>query len=95
MNYLEKGYQYETEKNLYLFTEAGQRNFLKTRDRIKALLEKSGAITMGHAMCAGASSWEQMMYVDRMVELGELEELKHTKYTAGQHRIFITPRHGC
>jgi hypothetical protein len=35
----------------------------------------------------GGVSWEQLACVDRMVELGELVEIKQDN-PAGQHRIF-------
>lgn len=57
-------YLYE-EQRPSLFTDEGQRQFLKIRDNVKLLLEKAGAFRMQEALrgCTG-SSWEHLACVD-------------------------------
>lgn len=43
---------------------------------------------MGHAMAGAGESWVRMAMVDRLVELGEIREVKQEGYVAGQRRIF-------
>ena len=82
-------YNYEAEK-FALFTESGQRNLLKVRDKVRKLLHTAGCVRMDAVMTVAdcASSWEGLAYVDRLVELGELREIKYGP-CAGQHRIFV------
>ena len=81
-------YQYEDLKP-QLFTEENQKDFLKVRDHVKKVLATSGAITMGEAIRPiTGDTWLQMAYVDRLVELGEICEVKQVGDVAGQHRIF-------
>ena len=71
-----------------LFTEEAQEPFLKIRDNINWMLEKTGAFAMGNALIAGGSTWYQMACVDRLVELGELREVTGED-VAGQYRVFV------
>lgn len=81
-------YDYQKEK-VNIFTDDGQKMFLSIRDHTKAVLAKSGAITMGKAMSASSgSTWVMMACVDRMVELNELHEIKQDG-CAGQGRVFV------
>lgn len=84
-------YKYETERPT-LFTEEGQRMFLKIRDRSKALLAEAGAFTMGNVIrgTGGGSSWQMLACVDRLVELGEIREVTKEADVAGQHRVFVS-----
>lgn len=85
-------YQYQTQK-AYVFTEGGQRDFLKVRDHVHETLKKAGAIRMQEAMAPiTGSSWDQMACVDRLLELNEIREIKYGE-CAGQHRIFVSARH--
>lgn len=83
-------YTYAAEKPK-LFTDEGQKEFLKGRDWVQAIMAKAGAFRMGsflmNAGCSG-NDWEKMAIVDRMVELGELREIRQDQ-PAGQHRIFV------
>ncbi len=81
-------YSYSTEKP-GLFTEEGQRLFLKIRDRANVLLKTAGSFRMQEVLthCAG-SSWQMLACVDRMVELGEIVEVTPANKCAGQFRIF-------
>jgi hypothetical protein len=84
-------YTYETEK-VNIFTESGQRKFLAIRDNVQKLLRQSGAVRMQEALTgATGDSWESMACVDRLVELGEIRELKYGD-CAGQHRVFVSAR---
>ncbi len=85
-------YNYQTEKPK-LLTDEGQRTLIKVRDYVLKTLEIAGAITMGRAMSAagGGDSWTMMAYVDRLVELGDIREIRQGN-TAGQDRIFVATR---
>lgn len=78
-------YQKEREK---LFTDEGQKLFLKIRDNVNQLLRQAGSVRMQEAIggCSG-DTWAMLACVDRMVELGEIFELTQPN-TCGQHRIF-------
>ncbi|MFT6496296.1 MAG: hypothetical protein ACJA2A_002085 [Cycloclasticus pugetii] len=82
-------YNYEDEKAA-IFTEEGQKQFLKIRDQAKRLLETSGAARCQEiiAGCTG-DSWAMLACVDRLVELGEIKELTKDMKVAGQHRVYI------
>ena len=79
-------YNYETEK-AWLFTDEGQRQFLKIRDRAKNLLKVAGAFRMAELE---AVSWGEMACVDRLVELGEIVEWPRESWA--QYRVFTTPQ---
>jgi len=85
-------YNYERQKE-NIFTDEGQRLFLATRDNVNTLLADSGAVMMNNAMTLGslgaADAWDMMACVDRLVELGEIREIKQGHQVAGQHRIFV------
>lgn len=84
-------YNYQTERK-YVFTEEGQVQFLRIRDKVKNLLNLSGAVRMDKAIGGETgNSWGMLACVDRLVELKELEELTD-KNTAGQgqFRVFIS-----
>lgn len=84
-----EGYVYENEQK-ELFTDEGQRLFLKIRDRAHNLLHIAGAFRLQEVIreVGGGSSWQMLACVDRMVELGEIVECKNPISTVGQHRIF-------
>ena len=69
------------------FTDEGQRNLLKVRDKAFQLIKVSGAVSMQNLMIIGGDSWEMMAYVDRLVELGDLIEIEQG-HVAGQFRLF-------
>lgn len=70
-----------------IFKEENQAKFLAARDKADELLELAGAVTMGRLIGSG-DSWVSMAMVDRLVELGELREVRQGN-VAGQHRIFV------
>lgn len=81
-------YNYYDEKPK-IFTEEGQKNFLKARDKAHELLEEAGAFMMFSALKGiSGDSWLQMAYIDRLVELGEIREVTPPN-VAGQHRVFV------
>ena len=79
-----------------LFTDEGQRTLIRTRDKVFAILKQSGVITMEKAAaCSGScSNWDQMAYIDRMVEMGDLRE---TDKAGGvtQNRMFVLGNKHC
>lgn len=78
-------YQKEREK---LFTDKGQRLFLKVRDSIACKIKVTGAITIEKAINdIGGDSWELLACVDRLKELGELRGL--LPQGPSQNRILI------
>lgn len=88
-------YNYQTERK-FVFTDEGQRAFLKIRDFCQHQLKEAGAVQAGKAMSAGGSgdSWSIMACVDRLVELGELREVTDPTKCAWQHRVFVSSRQG-
>lgn len=88
-------YQYENHKGWPCSAE-GQKQFLAIRDKVHAAIKTNGCVSMGSAI-AGQSggSWEMLACVDRLVELGEIAEIKNTKSDAGQHRIFVPAAYNC
>lgn len=84
-------YKYELERPR-IFTEDGQREFLKIRDQVKMLLAKSGAVRQQEATRnISGDSWFQLACIDRLVELGEIREIT-SEAVAGQHRVFVVAR---
>jgi hypothetical protein len=82
-------YSYEKEREK-LFTDNGQRMFLRVRDKAKSLLDTSGAFYAGNVIEGlTGDSWELLACLDRLVELGELAEVPNPVSGAGQHRIFV------
>jgi hypothetical protein len=83
-------YSYETEKPS-LFTDDGQRMFIKMRDNAFRLCALAGCVRMREMMATvTGSSWQMLACADRMVELGDLIEVPQER-CAGQHRIFHRP----
>ena len=83
------GYVYEDQKST-LFTDEGQRMFLRARDNVEKMLDMSGAVMMGAAITGigDGDSWEMLACVDRLVELGEIREIEQGD-VCGQYRIFV------
>lgn len=74
-----------------IFTDEGQRMFLAIRDKTKGLLKLAGAARC-QEMIAGnsGSTWDMLACVDRMVELGEIREIRITGGdTPAQFRVFV------
>lgn len=80
-------YDYSTHRER-LFTDEGQKLFIKIRDKVHELIESSGSIRMQEAITpANGDVWDLLACVDRMVELGELREIPTDG--PGQHRLFV------
>ncbi len=82
-------YRYEDYRE-GLFTDEGQRKLIQTREKVLAILDKSGVIVMEKAVACvpgGGDSWEKMAYIDRMVELGDLRVLDQAGGVT-QNRLF-------
>jgi len=82
-------YNYQTERP-YVFTEEGQKTFLKIRDKANELLKSAGAFNMHSVIreCTGLN-WSHMACVDRLVELEEIREIDRGQNCPGQYRIFV------
>ena len=83
-------YVYENEK-LKIYTDEGQRTFLKIRDEAFRLISLAGVVRMQEMMrVASGDSWTMLACADRLVELGDLVEIPQER-VVGQHRIFRKP----
>lgn len=82
-------YTYETERTA-IFTEDGQKTFLKVRDAAVELIRSAGCVSMGAVWDkVMGDAWFVMACLDRLVELGEIKEITNDS-VAGQHRIFVS-----
>jgi hypothetical protein len=83
-------YSYEKQR-ANIFTEDGQVMFLKIRDQVYKLIKIAGAVRVQEAIAEiGGDSWDMLACLDRLVELGEIEEVITTG--SRQRRIFIKAR---
>ena len=86
-------YNYQVEKAA-IFTEKGQREFLKIRDQVYHLLTVAGAVRAQEATAGVCGdSWTHLACVDRLVELGEIRELTGPN-CCWQYRVFVKARDG-
>ena len=77
------GYEYEKEK-LALFTDEGQKSFIKIRDKAFELLDFSGAFCLEKILWIDSRDlWFHLACIDRMIELGDIVG------TTELHRVFI------
>lgn len=84
-------YDYQTEKPK-IFTEKGQKDFLKIRDNVFKHCKESGACGFGAATRdISGDTWFQLACLDRLVELGEVVELKYPTHVWAQFRVFALP----
>lgn len=85
-------YRYADEK-AGLFTDEGQRRFLKVRDWVQKALNQTGAFQLEALMphWGSGSQWLGVACVDRLVELGEICELERPERPElpGQYRVFV------
>ena len=77
-------YKYDEQKK-HIFTDKGQREFLKVRDRVDYLLKTAGDF---RKIEAAGYTWEGLSYIARLEELGEIIQI-YTPSTVLQHRIYI------
>lgn len=87
---IEVSYNYQTERPR-LFTEEGQILFLDVRDRVAELLKASGAFRFSHVnpKSGGYDSWALIACIDRLVELGEIEQLPRQCWQ--QFSVYTSP----
>ncbi len=85
-------YSYEEEKP-WVFTDDGQRQLLKMRDWVLATLKTAGAFRVDKAMSVVSTpdSFKILALVDRLVEIGDIIELRHQSGFA-QHRVYVESR---
>ena len=82
-------YTYRAEREK-IFTDEGQREFLKVKAEADKLLEIAGAFKLLSATKhITGDSWLMIAYVDRMVELGLIVEITGPN-VAGQDRVFVS-----
>lgn len=81
-------YHYGTEKQK-LFTDQGQKDFLKIRDKAHSLLKTAGAFR-AQELFSGLSGemWTMMACLDRLVELNEIVEIERSCWA--QYRVYST-----
>lgn len=77
------------EERAKLFTEEGQRSFLKVRDKAFELLKVSGAFEAGKVIGEAGDWWVGLACLDRMVEIGDLRKLNEDRWA--QFWIFTLP----
>lgn len=80
-------YEYEKERP-WLFTDDGQRMFIKVRDRAKYLSSTAGAMQI---ICLlqgmGGDSFKQLACVDRLIELEEFRRIDREQMT--QYQVLV------
>lgn len=87
-------YTYEEHRN-FVFTEEGQELFLKIRDKIKELLDVSGACRVGNVINnISGDTWNKLACIDRLSELGEIREIIDPNSSMGQHRVLVNSVRG-
>lgn len=80
-------YDYKKEV-AWVYTDEGQRQFLRIRDRAAKLVAESGAVTVGALMRGEiGDSFQMLACVDRLVELGEYRYLAVGGVT--QHKVLV------
>lgn len=80
-------YNYQTERP-YVLSEEGRNMFESIKHNVRLLFEYKTTFTMGEAIQGQTGdSWHMLACVDRLVELGYIEEVNVGK-VAGQHRVF-------
>lgn len=80
-------YEYEKEKP-FIFTDEGNRAFIKIRDNTFRLMKQSGAARCQEMMIGTGNSWSLLACIDRMVELNDIREITPPN-VAGQDRVFV------
>ncbi len=83
-------YNYKEQRNK-IFTDEGQKDFLKLRDKVNKLLDISGAFMIENVLGVNVNTDMTLTCIDRIVELGEIIEIKRDGVFA-QHRVFIRNR---
>jgi hypothetical protein len=85
-------YDYATQRP-FVFTEEGQRTFLKVRDEAQRLCQLAGAVSCSHLMDAAAGStgdsWDRLACIDRLVEIKELRRLTPVGSCSTSNEVFV------
>lgn len=84
-------YQYLKERAA-LFTPEGNANFILNRDTAHDLIRTAGAFRLQEFMAKakGGNTWFYMACIERLVEMGELVELRRDCWA--QYRVFTNPQ---
>lgn len=80
-------YNYKEQRS-ELFTEEGVKSIIKVRDKVEHLLRTAGAFrgdTIG-------GSWDELLVLDYLVELGELVKLRDPETCWAQFQVYSTPQ---
>jgi hypothetical protein len=81
-------YKYEDNKPK-IFTDEGQREFLKVRDEVNRLLEISGCFMLENVFkkvpVCNTDMW--LTHIYRLVEIGEIEEVPRDCFA--QNKIYV------
>jgi len=91
-------YNYQRERRK-LLTNEGQKALLRMSDEARRLLEEKRVFwleeLLGKASLRG-DAWFQLALVDRLVELGEIKEVKRTLrfYTSAAEQVEVEPPPG-
>ena len=78
----------------FIFSDDGQREIIRVRDACIKLLNKSGVsyLQVLGSFCESGDSWKQRAIIDRLVELGTLQEIEYKTIRDNlpptQYRIF-------
>lgn len=82
-------YNYETEKPK-LFTDEGQRMFLRVRDWMTEALKQTGAFRCQEALSAAGcgDSFTMLACLDRLVELKEIRRVTPVGSVITQYEVF-------
>lgn len=86
-------YNCQTER-AYIFTDEGQKMFLKIRDAAHDLLKIAGAFRQGellHRAGIGGDSFSLIACVDRLVELGEIVYIPGDQQLLKTSRLEVSP----
>jgi hypothetical protein len=84
-------YIYEKERP-NIFTDEGQRSFLKVRDAAHRLLSVAGAFREQELMLAShvaRDSWLHLAFIDRLVEIGEIRCVYYEPTIPRQHLVYV------
>lgn len=82
-------YDYQKERE-WVFSDEGQRQLLKIRDKARNMFSLAGACTVEKAMsgCTG-SSWGMLACVDRLIELEEIKRIDNPNGAFSQYAILV------
>lgn len=83
------GYKYEEHKPKFK-DDYELMTFLEIRCRVKEHIKWRGMVTMMDAINGSSGdAWFLMACVDKLVEIGEISEVKNDQESFGQDRIFV------